>query len=66
MPKHLDKGKPSLSRDDRRALELFEDAQRQFHRYQELRDVTAVLTSQETIEPPVPTWDSPLTLVIRN
>ena len=66
MPKNVNKGNPSLSRDDRRALELFEDAQRQFHRYQEIRDVTAVLASPETAEPPIPNWNSPLTLVLRN
>lgn len=65
MSARKDEGK-TLSRDDRRALDLLEDAQRQYERYRELHDVAAVVNSQESPEPPVPNWHSPLTLVLRS
>lgn len=66
MPTGKDNGK-TLSYDDRRTLELLEDAQRQYERYRELHDIaTVVNSSQESPEPPVPNWHSPLTLVLRS
>lgn len=66
MPTGKDKGK-TLSHDDRRTLELLEDAQRQYERYRELHDIATVVdSSQESLEPPVPNWHSPLTLVLRS
>jgi hypothetical protein len=66
MPKHVDQKKPALSRADRRALDLFEAAQQQYQRYQELHDLTEVVNKQESTDPPIPDWHSPLTLVIRS
>jgi hypothetical protein len=66
MPRRSKQEKLSLQQDDVQALELFEDAQRQFQRYQELHDIIQVLPQQEAPEPPAPTWASPLTLVLRH
>jgi|GEM_PF-6013051 len=66
MPKkHPEKQRQTLSWKDHRALKLVEDAQRQYERYQELREVTNVLGPQDTPDPAVPDWSTPLTLVFR-
>lgn len=66
MPKKHDVSQQQvLSREDLRALKLVEEAQRQYERYQELRDVSAILVPQESPDSSVPDWHTPLTLVFR-
>lgn len=63
--KHRKGQESSLSREDRRALELLEGARLQYERYRELQETAAVLPIQEPSDPPVPDWHHPLTLVLR-
>lgn len=66
MPrKHHASPQKALSREGRRALKLVAEAQRQYERYQELRDVSAILELQEPSDPSVPDWHTPLKLVFR-
>jgi len=65
MPKQHPAKQQTLSWKDNRALKLVEEAQRQYGRYQELREVTDVLTPQDAPEAAVPDWSTPLTLVFR-
>jgi len=64
--KHRRRQESSLSREDRRALDLLEGARRQYERYRELQETAALLPIQEPSDPPAPDWRHPLTLVLRS
>lgn len=70
MPKRAEKNPKddygSLSGEDRQALELLEEARVQYERYRELQDTASVFAIQEPPSPPVPDWQTPLTLVLRS
>jgi hypothetical protein len=55
-----------LKHDDRRALALLEEAQRQYERYRELQDVAEAAGQKEPPSLPAPNWQTPLTLVFRS
>ena len=62
MSKHDQK---KLSPSDRKALDLLMKAQQESEQYKLLAEL-AELAAATPNQPPVPTWDSPLTLVIKH
>ncbi|MFH1953768.1 MAG: hypothetical protein ABIL06_19385 [Pseudomonadota bacterium] len=53
-----------LSEQDRKALDILSQAQKQYERYLRIANILDLIPSEDDIEEPPRSWDHPLTLII--